>query len=761
MKKTFPIRGMHCASCVYTIEKALGKIDGITQAFANLANSKATITYNPHKVTDQMIEDAVEGVGYKAVVKPEMNMRQHGQEHDHSRPDDLKNLKIKTFVSLILAALIVWGSFPVLMSTAPLIFRNFLVQLILATPVQLWAGWEFYKAAIPALKHRQANMDTLVAIGTTVAFAFSIFVVFFPQYITRLGVEPMPYFDVSTVIIALILLGRYLEAKAKSHTSDAIKKLLGLAAKTARVIRKGKEFDLPIDQVVVGDMIRVRPGEKIPVDGIIVEGVSSIDESMVTGESIPVDKIVGNLVIGATINKTGSFVFRASKVGSETMLSQIIKLVEEAQGSKAPIQKMADVISSYFVPTVIVLAALTFIVWLFFGPQPTVLFALFNMIAVLIVACPCAMGLATPTAIMVATGLGAQNGILIKDAASLELADKIGTIVFDKTGTLTRGKAEVTDIIETRIMKHRTLNIEHGKQEILKLAASLEKNSEHSLADAIIRAAEKEKVILRVTEKFKAIPGFGIEGYIDGKKIMLGNLKLMQKEKIPVEQNKNQIEKLQKQGKTVMLLVIDNVLSGIIAVADSLKETAKEMVSLLKDMNIAVYMITGDNKATAQAIAKEVGIDKDKIYAEVLPAEKEAHIKRLTSHMTHVTHKSHRLVAFVGDGINDAPALAAADVGIAMASGTDVAMEAAGITLVNKDLKTIVKAINLSKKTMRTIKLNLFWAFGYNIVLIPIAMGILYPFSKILMDPIFASAAMAMSSISVVGNSLLLKKTKI
>ncbi|MBI4036325.1 copper-translocating P-type ATPase [Candidatus Daviesbacteria bacterium] len=641
-------------------------------------------------------------------------------------------LKIKLVTSLFLGGLIVWGSFPGLLQTSPEILRNFWVQLILATPVQFWAGLEFYQATIPALRHRTANMDTLVAIGTTMAYLYSVIVTIFPGIVKAIGVEPLPYFDVATIIIGLILLGRFLEAKAKAGTSEAIKKLIGLQAKTARVVKNGKEVDVLISDVVVGDVIRVRPGEKIPTDGVIIEGQSSIDESMVTGESIPVDKGTGAKVVGATINKTGTFTFKATKIGKDTLLSQIIKLVEEAQGSKAPIQRLVDLISSYFVPTVIMLAIFTFIVWYVFGPG--FLFAILNSIAVLIIACPCAMGLATPTAIMVGVGKGAEQGILIKDAESLETAHRIDTIIFDKTGTLTKGQPAVTDVIG---------------EDILQLSASLEKGSEHSLAEAIVqKGAEKGVEFLKVTN-FKAIPGYGVEGVINGEKVILGNKRLMEKEGVKMEGKG--VEELENAGKTVMALAVDGKFAGLIAVADTLKISAKEAVSVLQKMGIEVVMITGDNQKTAQAIAKQVGVKE--VLAEVLPDEKEREVRKFQN--------EGKTVAFVGDGINDAPALAASNVGIAMGTGTDVAIEAGNITLINKDLRSVAAALELSRKTMRTIKMNLVWAFGYNIILIPVAMGVLYPFWGILLNPIFASAAMALSSISVVSNSLLLKKVRI
>ncbi len=743
IKKTFSIKGMHCASCVLIIEKSLKNTEGVSEANVNLVTEKATIVYDSDKATDDKLISAVANVGYKAFIKEEF--RSEDQECVEKQKE-LNDLRTRVIVSLGLGFLVLWGSFPALMDTAPSILKNFWIQLILATPVQFWAGWIFYRATIPALKHRTANMDTLVVIGTTVAYGYSVFVTMFPQIVENIGVEPMPYFDVATIIIGLILLGRYFEAKAKSGTSEAIKKLIGLQAKTARVIRDNKdlpagrqELDILISEVVMGDLIRVRPGEKVPVDGIIIEGESSIDESMITGESIPVDKTKDDIVVGATINKTGTFIFKATKVGSDTMLAQIIKMVQEAQGSKAPIQRLADLVSSYFVPIVIMLAIATFVVWYDFGPEPVLLRAILSAVTVLIIACPCAMGLATPTAIMVGTGKGAEHGILIKDAESLEIAHKINTVIFDKTGTLTNGKPEVTDVIATSDL---------SKEKILELAVSLEKGSEHSLADSIIREAEKQNISSVAIKNFKAIPGHGVEGFVDDRKIIFGNKKLAEKEGIEVSAYETENNRLEEGGKTVMMLGFENKLVGLIAVADTVKESAKKGIEALVKLGIEPVMLTGDNERTARAIASQVGIKR--ILAEVLPEEKEAEVKKIQA--------EGKFVAMVGDGVNDAPALAQADVGIAMGSGTDVAIEAADITLINKDLKSVAMAIQLSKRTMRTIRLNLFWAFGYNIILIPVAMGVLYPFFGLLLNPIFASVAMAFSSISVVSNSLLLKR---
>lgn len=731
IKQTFAIKGMHCASCVYTNEKALKAIPGVTDAVVNLASGKATLT------TDSMVEknkiaDAIKSVGYQAMFPSSAKATADKDETldemiKSEKIKELKDLKIKVIVSLSLGALIVWGSFPGIMNFAPNIFKNFNFQFILATVVQFWAGRDLYKAAISSLRHRMANMDTLVVIGTTVAFLYSIFVTFFPKFFMDLGIEAMPYFDVSTVIIGLILLGRYFEAQAKAGTGEAIKKLIGLQAHTARVIRNKKETDISIDEVIVGDLIRVRPGEKIPVDGIIVEGESAIDESMVTGESMPSSKYKGDTVIGATMNKSGSFIYKATKVGKDTMLSQIIKLVEEAQGSKAPIQRLADIISSYFVPIVIILAISTFVGWYIFGPSPVFIHAMLRAIAVLIIACPCAMGLATPTAIMVGTGIGAQHGILIKDAESLETAHKVNTIIFDKTGTLTKGKPEVTDII---------LINKSFKSSLLSLSASIEKNSEHPLGEAIVKKAEEEKLALSKVEGFKSLTGKGVEGTVNGKKIYIG--RLLKTDSYSAG------ESLKNQGKTVVYVYIENKLSGLIAIADTIKESSQEAILALNKMGIDTVMITGDNQATAMAIGKKLGIKK--VLAEVMPQDKEREVKKF--------QKEGRVVAMVGDGINDAPALAVADIGIAMGTGTDVAIEAAGITLVNKNLMSVTSAIKLSKQTMKTIKLNLFWAFAYNVILIPVAM-------MGWISPILASGAMAFSSISVITNSLLLKRAKI
>jgi Cu+-exporting ATPase len=732
-KKTFPIKGMHCASCVRVIERAIRKIDGVKDCVVNIATEQATVTYDEKKVKKEQLASAVSHVGYKALINEE--------EFKKEKQEELHRLRNKVIFSLFFGGLILWGSFPYLMQFSPPFLQNPFIQFMLATPVQIWAGWDFYQATFLSLRHRNANMDTLVAIGTSVAFFYSVVVTFFPSIVHLLGINPMPYFDTSTIIIGLILLGRFFEARAKSATTDAIKKLIGLQAKKARVIKNGTEVALPLAQVQVGDILQVKPGEKIPVDGEIIDGYSSIDESMITGESIPVEKQQGDSVIGSTINKHGTFLYKATAIGKNTMLSQIIKLVQEAQGSKAPIQRIADTVSSYFVPIVLMLAFITFTIWYDFGQKPALVFALLNTISVLIIACPCAMGLATPTAIMVGIGKGAEQGILIKDAKSLEIAYNINTVIFDKTGTLTNGKPIVTDIITS-----------NNQKDILQFAASLEKASEHSLADAIIKEAQRQQISLLPVTKFQAIPGFGIEGEVAHKRVLFGNRKLMQKEHISLSAVETALSQLEQEGKTAMILSVNSKLSSLIAVADTIKDSALEGIKKLQQMGIEIVMLTGDNQKTAYAIASKLGINR--VIAEVLPDQKETVVKQ-------IQQEGKKIVAMVGDGVNDAPALTAANLGIAMGSGTDVAIETADITLVNKNLQSIASAIILSKKTMQTIKMNLLWAFGYNIVLIPVAMGALYPFFHLLLNPILASAAMAMSSISVVTNSLLLKKMKV
>jgi Cu+-exporting ATPase len=754
-KISLGVSGMTCASCVSHIEKALKEHDGVSSVNVNLATEKATVEYDPATVGMTDFRKAIEGAGYgirsemvgETFVEPDTVTSAAHHEARILRKKLVVSGIIGIYMFLIMISELTGGAW------LPSFLGNKYLLWALATPVQFWAGWQFYKGLWAGLKHKTANMNTLIAVGTSVAYVYSIAAILFPNFIAAGGRGAHVYFETSVLIIALILLGRFLEARAKGQTSEAIKKLMGLQAKTARVIRSGEEVDIPVEEVQVGDIIIVRPGEKVPVDGRITEGYSSVDESMITGESIPVEKGAGDGVIGATINKTGSFRFEATKVGRETALAQIIKLVEEAQGSKAPIQRLADIISAYFVPAVIVIAAITFIIWLFIGPAPALTFALLNAVAVLIIACPCALGLATPTAIMVGTGKGAENGVLIRSAEALETAHKIKAIILDKTGTLTQGKPAVTDVVTT---------LGSNEAKLLSLAASAEQGSEHPLGEAIVTAAREKNLTLSKTTEFNAIPGHGIESRINGQKVLLGNLKLVQKRGIHLNGLESKALQLSEEGKTPMFVSIDDEVAGIIAVADTLKPSSKETVSQLHGLGLEVVMLTGDNKRTAEAIAKQVGIDR--VLAEVLPEHKAREVKRL--------QEEGNVVAMVGDGINDAPALAQANVGIAIGTGTAVAMEAADITLMSGDLRGLVTAISLSKGTMRTIKQNLFWAFAYNTALIPVAAGVLYLiFGQTgtpeglkfffgdygFLNPVLAALAMAASSITVVSNSLRLR----
>lgn len=735
-----PIQGMNCASCVQKIEKALLQTKGVTKAVVNLATEKAKVEYLPSETSFEEIKKAIKSTGHRVLeVAPSEGIE---DPERIIREREYRKLKTKLIVGIILGLIIFLGSSRHWFPWVPSFLNNFYVLWMLATPVQFWIGWQFYRGAWGSFKHRNADMNTLITVGTSAAYIYSVTATLFPSFFEAGGVKPEVYFETSALIIVLIILGRLLEARAKGQTSEAIKKLMGLQPKTARVIREGKEMDIPVEEVLVGDVILVRPGEKIPVDGIVKEGKSAVDESMITGESIPVTKEPGSEVIGATINKTGSFKFEATKVGKDTALAQIIKLVQDAQGSKAPIQRLADVISGYFVPIVISMAIATFIIWFNFGPFPALTFALLNFVAVMIIACPCALGLATPTAVMVGTGIGAEKGILIKGGESLETAHKLDTIVFDKTGTLTKGEPEVTDIV--------TKNAQ-SEEIILKYAASAEKASEHPLGEALIKRAGERKIELQDPRNFKAIEGHGIEAKVNGKDVLLGNVKLMKKRQIEVSDLEAKAEELASDGKTPIYISLDGKAAGLIAVADTLKENSLLAVKKLKKLGLEVVMLTGDNKKTAEAIAKKVGIER--VLSEVIPEDKVHEIKRLQS--------GGRKVAMVGDGINDAPALAQADVGIAIGSGTDVAMEASDITLIKGDLRGVVFAIELSKRTIRVIKQNLFWAFFYNTAGIPIAAGVLYPFFGILLNPIFASVAMAFSSVSVVSNSLRLRRIKL
>jgi Cu+-exporting ATPase len=750
---TLNIGGMTCASCVMHVEHALKEVKGVLSANVNLATEQATVEYLPSLATLPDIKANVDDAGY--YVEGVAGDAATNDEERLTRTKEIKALRQKVLFAAGIGIIIFLGSFKEWFPWMPSFLQNLYVLWALATPVQFWTGWQFYHGAWGALKHKTTNMNTLIAVGTSTAYFYSAAATIFPDFFRVEQAEAKVYFDTAAIIIALILMGRFLEARAKGQTSEAIRKLMGLQPKTASVMRDGQEMDVPIEDVGPGDIIVVRPGESIAVDGVVIEGSSSVDESMLTGESLPLEKMTESPVFGATMNKTGSFRFRATKVGAETALSKIIKLVQDAQGSKAPIQRLADLVSSYFVPIVIGIATVTFVVWLFAGPSPAFTYALLNMVAVLIIACPCALGLATPTAIMVGTAKGAEWGVLIRSAEALETAHKINTIVLDKTGTLTMGKPQVTDIIVNGV----------SKSDLLMMAASAEKGSEHPLGEAIVTSAEERGLVLQEVVEFNAIPGHGIEASMNGTRITLGNLALMQEHSYKLNGLEAKAVELASQGKTPMYIALGDRVGGVIAVADTLKPEAKEVVKALHDMGREVIMLTGDNRRTAEAIARELSIDR--VLAEVLPDDKFQEIKDLQA--------EGKVVAMVGDGINDAPALAQAQVGIAIGTGTDVAMEAAGITLVSGNLGGIVEALALSRVTMRTIKQNLFWAFFYNTMLIPVAAGIFYlafsegtvpaalrPFLGEFgfLNPVLAAAAMAISSFTVVSNSLRLQRYK-
>jgi Cu+-exporting ATPase len=740
---TLKLRGMSCAACANNIESAIRTVPGVEACSVNFGAEQASVTYNAQITDISSIQAAVDEAGYVAQPMQEDVLAVDTDAEQAEQQAEERQLTRKVWGSGIVSAILVIGSFPAMTGISvpviPLWLHHPLLQLILTAPVLIWAGKSFFINAWKALKRHTATMDTLVAVGTGTAYLYSLFPTFFPAWFLNQGLRPDVYFEASAVIIALLLLGRLFENRAKGKTSEAIRKLIGLQAKTARVIRQGQELDIPIAEVLVGDVILVRPGEKVPVDGEVIEGSSTVDEAMVTGESVPVKKHPGDEVIGATINKTGRLKFRATRIGKDTFLAQIVKLVQQAQGSKAPIQRLADQVTGWFVPVVIAIAILTFVIW--FNVMGNVTMALITTVGVLIIACPCALGLATPTSIMVGTGKGAENGILLKGADSLELAHKLTTIVLDKTGTITQGKPTVTDFI--------TVNgtADHNELTLLQLAASLEQYSEHPLAEAVVQYAKGQEVQLLDGQDFEAIAGSGVKGQVLQHSIHIGTHRWMQELGIETQALQESWNRLEPLGKTVVWLAVDGRIEALIGIADAVKPSSTEAIRTLKAMGLEVVMLTGDNQRTANVIAHEVGIQR--IFAEVRPDQKASTIAELQAEGA--------IVAMVGDGINDAPALAQAEVGIAIGTGTDVAIAASDITLISGDLQGIVTAIQLSHATMRNIQQNLFFAFIYNVAGIPIAAGILYPFFGWLLSPIIAGAAMAFSSVSVVTNALRLR----
>lgn len=746
-KINLKLRGMSCASCASSIEQAIISVPGVESCNVNFGAEQATIQYNPRQTSIEDIQDAIKEAGYAAYSLQKQAMVTGEDDPEKAvRRLESRDLKLKIIVGSIISLLLIFGSLPMMMGLnlpfIPTWLHNPWLQLVLTAPVQFWCGYRFYIGAWKAFKRHAATMDTLIALGTSAAYFYSLFATVFPNFFLSQGLMPEVYYETAAVVMTLILLGQWFENRAKGQTSAAIRQLMGLQAQDARVIRNGREIDLPINEVQINDTILVRPGEKIPVDGEIISGNSTIDEAMITGESIPVKKEPGDRVIGATINKTGSFKFKATRVGTDTVLAQIVQLVQDAQGSKAPIQRLADRVTGWFVPVVIAIAITTFILW--FTIMGNVSLALITTVGVLIIACPCALGLATPTSVMVGTGKGAENGILIKGAASLELAHKLQTIVLDKTGTITQGKPTVTDYQTVRKLSHG------AELKLLRLVAAVERNSEHPLADAVVKYAQSQGVDLSETKDFNAIAGSGVQGIVSDHLVQIGTQRWMSELGIKTASLQPQKDTWEAAAKTVVLIAVDGELEGIIGIADAVKPSSVAAVKALRKLNLEVVMLTGDNQKTAEAIARQVGIVR--VEAQVRPEQKAAKIREL--------QQEGKIVAMVGDGINDAPALAQADVGIAIGTGTDVAIAASDITLISGELQGIVTAIELSKATINNIRQNLFFAFIYNILGIPIAAGILFPFFGWLLNPIIAGGAMAFSSVSVVTNALRLRNFK-
>ncbi|MGF1541113.1 MAG: heavy metal translocating P-type ATPase [Pleurocapsa sp.] len=738
------LRGMSCASCAKSIESAILAVPGVSECNVNFGAEQAAVKYDPRQTSIQDLQDAVEAAGYSAYSLQEQEMVTGEDDAEKAaRTAEYRDLFRKIIIGGVISIILIVGSLPMMtgleLPFIPAWLHNSWLQLILTAPVQFWCGYRFYIGAWKAFKRHTATMDTLIALGTSAAFFYSLFATLFPSFFLNQGLMPEVYYETAAVIITMILLGQWFENRAKGQTSEAIRQLMGLQAKDARVIRNGREIDVPINEVQIGDIILVRPGEKIPVDGEIIRGSSTIDEAMVTGESIPVQKQPGDEVIGATINKTGSFQFRATRVGRDTVLAQIVKLVQDAQGSKAPIQRLADKVTGWFAPIVIAIAIATFVLWFIF--MGNVSLALITTVGVLIIACPCALGLATPTSVMVGTGKGAENGILIKGAESLELAHKIQTIVLDKTGTITQGKPTVTDYQAVRGITNS------AELKLLRLVAAVERNSEHPLAEAVIKYAQSQQIDIPESHDFEAVAGSGVQGTVSDRLIQIGTQCWMKELGIKTDALEEQKDSWEAEAKTVVLIAIDGELEGIIAIADAIKPSSPSAVRALRNLGLEVVMLTGDNQKTAEAIAREVGIVR--VEAQVRPDQKAEKVREL--------QQEGKIVAMVGDGINDAPALAQADVGIAIGTGTDVAIAASDITLISGELQGIVTAIKLSKATINNIRQNLFFAFIYNVLGIPIAAGILFPFFGWLLNPIIAGGAMAFSSVSVVTNALRLR----